>query len=141
MNLFSSFSDIDTIEKATDRLENILFYSMSPKIRNALNFCVVAHGGQVRKSGIPYAIHPILVSCIVAYYGGEESMICASLLHDVVEDTDYSIDWVKDEFGDDVASLVDCLTKIVDIRKEELPSDLRDNIIPQKTSISERLHN
>ena len=139
MNLFSSFSDIDTIEKATDRLENILFYSMSPKIRNALNFCVVAHGGQVRKSGIPYAIHPILVSCIVAYYGGEESMICASLLHDVVEDTDYSIDWVKDEFGDDVASLVDCLTKIVDIRKEELPSDTNEKIVASALSFRKML--
>lgn len=139
MNLFSSFSDIDTIEKATDRLENILFYSMSPKIRNALNFCVVAHGGQVRKSGIPYAIHPILVSCIVAYYGGEESMICASLLHDVVEDTDYSIDWVKDEFGDDVASLVDCLTKIVDIRKEELPSDTNEKLVASALSFRKML--
>ena len=86
MNIFSSFSDIDTIDKATERLENILFYSMTPKVRNALNSCIAAHTGQVRKSGIPYAIHPILVACIVAYYGGEESMICAALLHDVVED-------------------------------------------------------
>lgn len=127
MNLFSSLQDIDTIDKATDRLENILFYSMTPKVRNALNSCIVAHEGQFRKSGIPYAIHPILVSCIVAYYGGEESMICAALLHDVVEDTDYDIEWIKDEFGDDVASLVDSLTKIIDIRKEEIASSLDTN--------------
>ncbi|RDU57519.1 bifunctional (p)ppGpp synthetase/guanosine-3',5'-bis(diphosphate) 3'-pyrophosphohydrolase [Helicobacter sp. MIT 99-5507] len=139
MNLFSSFYDIDTIEKATDRLENILFYSMSPKIRSALNFCVVAHNGQVRKSGIPYAIHPILVSCIVAYYGGEESMICAALLHDVVEDTDYNIDWVRDEFGDDVASLVDSLTKIVDIRKEEFPSDTNEKLASSALSFRKML--
>ena len=139
MNLFSSFSDIDTIEKATDRLENILFYSMSPKIRSALNFCIVAHNGQVRKSGIPYSIHPILVSCIVAYYGGEESMICAALLHDVVEDTDYNIDWVRDEFGDDVASLVDSLTKIVDIRKEEFPSDTNEKLVASALSFRKML--
>ena len=139
MNLFSSFADIDTIEKATDRLENILFYSMSPKIRSALNFCIVAHKGQVRKSGIPYAIHPILVSCIVAYYGGEESMICAALLHDVVEDTDYNIDWVKDEFGYDVASLVDSLTKIIDIRKEEFPSDTNEKLVASALSFRKML--
>lgn len=127
MSIFASFSDIDTIDKASERLENILFYSMTPKVRNALNSCIAAHTGQVRKSGIPYAIHPILVACIVAYYGGEESMICAALLHDVVEDTDYDIDWLKSEFGDDVASLVDSLTKIVDIRKEEFPSSQDTN--------------
>ncbi len=127
MSLFSSFNDIDTIDKATERLENILFHSMTPKVRNALNSCILAHEGQFRKSGIPYAVHPILVSCIVAYYGGEESMICAALLHDVVEDTDYNIEWIKDEFGSDVASLVDSLTKIVDIRKEEFPSSTDGN--------------
>ncbi|RDU61661.1 penta-phosphate guanosine-3'-pyrophosphohydrolase [Helicobacter sp. MIT 14-3879] len=100
---------------------------MTPKVRNALNSCIAAHEGQVRKSGIPYAVHPILVSCIVAYYGGEESMICAALLHDVVEDTEYDIEWIRDEFGDDVTSLVDSLTKIVDIRKEEFPSNSDTN--------------
>lgn len=127
MSFFNSFDNIDTIDAASDRLENILFYSMSPKVRNALNSCIAAHEGQFRKSGIPYAIHPILVACIVAYYGGEESMICAALLHDVVEDTDYDIGWIRDEFGDDVAGLVDCLTKIIDIRKEEFPSSQDSN--------------
>lgn len=141
MSLFSSFDDIDTIDKATQRLENILFYSMTPKVRNALNACIAAHTGQVRKSGIPYSIHPILVSCIVAYYGGEESMICAALLHDVVEDTDYDITWVRDEFGDDVASLVDSLTKIVDIRKEEFPStpDSNEKLVASALSFRKML--
>ena len=122
MNLFQSLHNINSIEEATGRLESILFYSITPKVRDAINCCIAAHEGQFRKSGIPYAVHPILVSCIVAYYGGGESMICASLLHDVVEDTSYDIKWVKNEFGDDVASLVDSLTKIVDIRKEEYTS-------------------
>lgn len=141
MNLFSSFNDIDTIEKATERLENILFHSMTPKVRNALNYCIAAHEGQFRKSGIPYAIHPILVSCIVAYYGGEESMICAALLHDVVEDTDYDIELIKDEFGSDVASLVDSLTKIIDIRKEELPSssDTNEKLVASALSFRKML--
>lgn len=141
MNLFSSFNDIDTIEKATERLENILFHSMTPKVRNALNSCIAAHEGQFRKSGIPYAIHPILVSCIVAYYGGEESMICAALLHDVVEDTDYDIELIKDEFGSDVASLVDSLTKIIDIRKEELPSssDTNEKLVASALSFRKML--
>lgn len=66
-------------------------------------------------------VHPLLVSCIVAYYGGDEAMICASLLHDVVEDTNFSTEDVSRIFGEDVASLVDGLTKIVEIREEELP--------------------
>lgn len=138
-NLFGSFDEIDTIEKASHRLDAILFHSMSPKVRNALNFCIAAHKGQLRKSGIPYAIHPIIVSCIVAYYGGEESMICAALLHDVVEDTDCEIEWIKDEFGEDVAGLVDCLTKIVDIRKEELPSGADDKIAAAALSFRKML--
>ncbi len=141
MNIFSSFGDIDTIDKATERLENILFYSMTPKVRNALNSCISAHHGQLRKSGIPYAIHPILVACIVAYYGGEESMICAALLHDVVEDTDYDIEWIESEFGADVAGLVDSLTKIVDIRKEEFPSshDTNEKLVQAALSFRKML--
>lgn len=110
-------------------MDNVLYYSISSKITNALNYCLLAHKGQFRESGIPYAIHPILVSCIVAYYGGDESMVCSALLHDVVEDTSYDIKWIGDEFGRDIASLVDSLTKIVDIRKCELANSNGDNRI------------
>lgn len=100
-----------------------LFYQIeqpTPLLVNAIQLCVRQHDGQFRKSGEPYAIHPILVSCIVAFLGGDDDMIIAALLHDVVEDTDYTLDKIIDEFGEGVAKLVEGLTKIVTIRDDKL---------------------
>lgn len=100
-----------------------LFYQIeqpTPLLVNAIQLCIRQHDGQFRKSGEPYAIHPILVSCIVAFLGGDDDMIIAALLHDVVEDTDYTLDKIIDEFGEGVAKLVEGLTKIVIIRDDKL---------------------
>ncbi|WP_373886087.1 RelA/SpoT family protein [Campylobacter hyointestinalis] len=88
----------------------------------AVDYCVRLHDGQFRKSGEPYAIHPILVCSFVAHMGADESMLIASLLHDVVEDTECSEDEIKFEFGQEVMNLVRGLTKIVAIRENELIS-------------------
>lgn len=100
-----------------------LFYQIeqpTPLLVNAIQLCIRQHDGQFRKSGEPYAIHPILVSCIVAFLGGDDDMIIAALLHDVVEDTDYTLEKIIDEFGEGVAKLVEGLTKIVTIRDDKL---------------------
>ncbi len=100
-----------------------LFYQIeqpTPLLVNAIQLCIRQHDGQFRKSGEPYAIHPILVSCIVAFLGCDDDMIIAALLHDVVEDTDYTLDKIIDEFGEGVAKLVEGLTKIVTIRDDKL---------------------
>lgn len=64
-----------------------LLYSMveeTPNIQNAIAFATELHKEQKRRSGEPYIVHPLLVACIVAYFGGDEVMVCAALLHDVV---------------------------------------------------------
>ncbi|WP_275001175.1 RelA/SpoT family protein [Promicromonospora iranensis] len=71
-----------------------------------------AHRGQMRKSGDPYITHPVAVSTILAELGFEGTTIAAALLHDTVEDTDYALDTLRAEFGDDVALLVDGVTKL-----------------------------
>ncbi|WP_419707790.1 RelA/SpoT family protein [Promicromonospora sp. NFX87] len=71
-----------------------------------------AHRGQMRKSGDPYITHPVAVSTILAELGFEGTTIAAALLHDTVEDTDYSLDSLRSDFGDDVALLVDGVTKL-----------------------------
>ncbi|MBR8462530.1 bifunctional (p)ppGpp synthetase/guanosine-3',5'-bis(diphosphate) 3'-pyrophosphohydrolase [Campylobacter sp. faydin G-105] len=98
------------------------FYDRTEILQKAINTCISSHADQYRKSGEPYAIHPILVACIVAYMGGDESMIVAALLHDVVEDTAVTLEEIKLEFGDEIAKLVEGLTKIVAIREDKLAS-------------------
>ncbi|WP_166847898.1 bifunctional (p)ppGpp synthetase/guanosine-3',5'-bis(diphosphate) 3'-pyrophosphohydrolase [Isoptericola sp. BMS4] len=70
------------------------------------------HRGQQRKSGDPYITHPVAVSTILAELGFEGTTIAAALLHDTVEDTDYTLDTLRAEFGADVALLVDGVTKL-----------------------------
>lgn len=96
------------------------FIEPSDRLEKAISLCIFQHDGQFRKSGEPYSVHPILVACIVAFMGGDDDMIIASLLHDVVEDTSYTLDKVKENFGDGVAKLVEGLTKIVTIREDKL---------------------
>jgi len=71
-----------------------------------------AHEGQFRKSGEDYITHPVAVSQILAELGLNETTIIASLLHDTVEDTPYSLDQLRTEFGDEIANLVDGVTKL-----------------------------
>ena len=71
-----------------------------------------AHSGQKRKSGEPYITHPVAVAQILADLGIGAKTIAAALLHDTVEDTDYTLDMVRADFGDEIAMLVDGVTKL-----------------------------
>jgi GTP diphosphokinase / guanosine-3',5'-bis(diphosphate) 3'-diphosphatase len=71
-----------------------------------------AHSGQKRKSGEPYVTHPVAVAQILADLGIGTKTLAAALLHDTVEDTDYTLDMVRKDFGDEVAMLVDGVTKL-----------------------------
>ena len=73
---------------------------------------VIQHCAQRRKSGEPYIIHPLAVSQILADLGMGPIVVAAGLLHDTVEDTDYTLDQCRAEFGDTVAGLVDGVTKL-----------------------------
>ncbi len=82
-------------------------------VRRALAFATLAHGDQKRKyTGEMYIVHPIEVMEIVKTVPHDDSMLAAALLHDVVEDTDVTLDEVRSAFGDDVAALVDDLTDV-----------------------------
>jgi guanosine-3',5'-bis(diphosphate) 3'-pyrophosphohydrolase len=71
-----------------------------------------AHRGQFRKSGDPYITHPVAVATILAELGMTPSTLAAALLHDTVEDTDYSLDQLRADYGDEIAMLVDGVTKL-----------------------------
>ena len=82
-------------------------------IDRALAFATIAHADQKRKyTGQPYIVHPVEVMQIVKSVPHDEAMLIAALLHDVVEDTDVTLDEIRTSFGDDVASLVDDLTDV-----------------------------
>ncbi len=118
--------------KQTEHAVELLFKYIrkTPDIERAVAFTIEKHQGQFRRSGEPYVVHPLLVCVFVAYLGGDESMVIAGLLHDVVEDTSCSTEEVKEMFGEEVGHLVDGLTKIVEIRDSELlPSTSNDKLV------------
>ena len=86
--------------------------SNKEKILEALAFAEKAHDGQMRKSGEPYIIHPVATAVILIDMGMDTETIIAALLHDVVEDTEVELSEVSQKFGEDVAALVDGVTKL-----------------------------
>lgn len=121
--------NIHTIKEAKTLLWSEIS-SPSPVTQKVLDLALTAHDGQTRKSGEPYIVHPILVAAITAKISNDETMVQAALLHDVVEDTSFTIEELKAIFGDDVSHLVEGLTKIVEIRDEELaPSGSDERLI------------
>ena len=122
-------------------------------VRKAFNLAVDAHKDMRRKSGEPYIYHPLEVTRIVAgEIGlGTTSIVCA-LLHDVVEDTDYSLDDIKTMFGEKVARVIDGLTKIDEIFDQNSTSlqaenfkkillTLSDDVRVILIKLADRLHN
>ncbi len=127
-------------EEEAERLLFQIYGKKDPKILDALEFAKKAHAGQKRKSGEPYVIHPILVATLVAYISKNETMVLAALLHDVVEDTPHTIEEIERRYGQDVAHLVEGMTKIVEIRSEELiPSTSDEKLITSALSFRKML--
>jgi RelA/SpoT family (p)ppGpp synthetase len=137
--LLDKARNISTIKEA----EELLFLSHpnpTALFHTALNLAKKAHVFQQRKSGEPYIIHPILVASITALVSNDEAMIISALLHDVVEDTDYVIEEIEEIFGEDVAHIVEGLTKIEDIREIELiPSSSDKKLISSAKSFQKML--
>lgn len=130
--------EIDNVDSATSYLFSQI--SPSPTIEKALEYAKKAHEGQFRKSGQPYIIHPILVAGIVSSISDDEAMAIAALLHDVVEDTQISVEEVKNLYGEDVAHLVEGLTKIDTIRDAELiPSNSNERLVVSALSFRKML--
>jgi GTP pyrophosphokinase len=101
--------------KLADLVERIRTYHPAADVEivsRAYDYSVRAHEGQKRKSGDPYFIHPASVAGIITELRLDTASICAGLLHDVVEDTLRTLDDVEHEFGDEVAFLVDGVTKL-----------------------------
>lgn len=143
---------METRQVFLDKLTSINPNYNTELIGKAFDLANKLHEGQLRKSGEPYFIHPIAVAHILSEIGMDESTIIGGLLHDVVEDTGYTLDEVSKEFGEEVAILVDGVTKLGAIKyesKEELQAenfrkmfmamskDIRVLII----KLADRLHN
>jgi len=86
-------------------------FARSGLTMDAWGFAAEAHDGQLRRgSGAPYIEHPVAVARLVAEHGGDEAMVAAAFLHDVLEDTEVGSERIHDEFGEDVGALVDALS-------------------------------
>ncbi len=81
-------------------------------IERAYDVAAQMHAGQVRKSGDPYITHPLAVATILAELGMNHETLCAALLHDTIEDTAYKLGELRRDFGEDIAALVDGVTKL-----------------------------
>lgn len=127
-------------------------------IEKAFDTAVEAHEGQFRQSGEPYVIHPIAVAEIVAEWGMDYESIQAALLHDVVEDTDMTVEELAEQFGEKVAELVNGVTKLRlsasprpaadSVRREASNENLRKLLLASAKDVrvimvklADRLHN
>lgn len=121
-------------------------------IEKAYNLAHDAHKNQRRRSGEPYIMHPVAVAVILYKLGMDNECIVGALLHDVVEDTEYNLDYIKNEFGSEVALLVDGVTKLGQIplstREEVQAENIRKMFIAMNEDIRviiiklcDRLHN
>lgn len=139
-----------------EELKSILEHSDNPydmdKITKAYKYAEEFHGDQRRVSGIPYILHPTSVACIVAELGMDTDSICGALLHDVVEDTPATLDEITKKFGNEVAKLIDGVTKISKIpyssREQQQAENIRKMLIAMADDIrviiiklADRLHN
>ena len=124
----------------------------SELITRAYEVAEAAHEGQMRRSGEPYITHPLAVATIVAHFGLDETTIVAALLHDVAEDTDFTLADIEKEFGAEVAALVDGVTKLdrihFDSKEAQQAAAIRKMLVAMADDIrvlviklADRLHN
>ena len=143
---------IYTIEVLTEKIKSVDKQYDLQKIETAYAFAENAHRGQVRTSGEPYITHPVAVAYILLEMCMDTDTICAALLHDVVEDTGVELDTLRKSFGEDVALLVDGVTKIgqvpLNTKEEQHAENIRKILMAMSKDIrviiiklADRLHN
>lgn len=137
-----------------DLLDEIKTYNEEEieNVKKAYKMAEKAHKNQKRASGEPYIIHPLNVCMNLAYLHADGASLCAGLLHDVVEDTDYTLEDIERDFGPSVAKLVDGVTKLSNIHfntKDDaananirrLINSLNDDVRIIIIKLCDRLHN
>jgi GTP pyrophosphokinase len=143
---------IANINDILSKMKKNNWRSNTKLITKAYNYAVMHHGDQKRKSGEPYIIHPLQVAYILANIGMDDATVCAALLHDVVEDTDSTEEDLAKEFGDEIATMVDGVTKLGKLNyvslKEQQVEDYRKMFLAMGKDIrviliklADRLHN
>ena len=142
-----------TIEYLTEKIQTSEKAYDLEKITAAYELAEKAHKGVKRSSGEPYITHPIAVACILLEFCMDTDTICAALMHDVVEDTDVDLETIRKKFGEDVANLVDGVTKIGQVplnttKEEQQAENIRKILIAMSKDIrviiiklADRLHN
>ncbi|MDE6155974.1 MAG: bifunctional (p)ppGpp synthetase/guanosine-3',5'-bis(diphosphate) 3'-pyrophosphohydrolase, partial [Eubacterium sp.] len=141
----------DGFEEFFEKVKSIPQYDYE-KIEKAYILARDAHKNQRRRSGEPYIMHPVAVAKILFKFGMDNECIIGALLHDVVEDTEYDIEYIKNEFGAEIALLVDGVTKLGQIplstREEVQAENIRKMFIAMNEDIRviiiklcDRLHN
>src|SRR4051795_6356141 len=121
-------------------------------ITRAFRYAAAAHEGQQRRSGEPFILHPVGVAKICAELRLDEATLAAALLHDVVEDTEHDIDELRAEFGDEIARLVEGVTKLTRIqfqsREQAEAENYRKMVVAMSEDVrviliklADRLHN
>ncbi len=136
---------IDTIKRCTSIKD-------FKKIREAFEFAREAHGSQLRMDGSPYITHPVAAAIIIAEMGLDEESIISAILHDCIEDTDVTHQDIAKRFGNDVANIVEGVTKLTRMtytsKEEEQMENLRKMLLAMARDIrvilikmADRLHN
>ncbi|WP_019120105.1 RelA/SpoT family protein [Brevibacillus massiliensis] len=140
------------IDEVINQVSSYMSESDIQLVKRAYETAKRAHEGQVRKSGVPYIMHPIAVAGILANLRMDAVTIAAGFLHDVVEDTEITLDTLRQDFGSDVAALVDGVTKLEKIKykskEEQLAENHRKMLVAMAKDIrviliklADRLHN
>ncbi len=140
------------VRALVDTLEGYLPDDQVQKILSAYEFGAAAHQGQTRRSGEPYITHPVAVAHELAEMHLDSEAICAAILHDVVEDTPATLEEIKEKFGEEVALIVDGVSKLDQIqfrsRAEAQAESFRKMMLAMIEDIrvilvklSDRLHN
>ena len=116
-----------TIKDVLEKVKKNKRWPDTKLILKAYNYALKKHGEQKRKSGEPYIIHPTNVAYTIAEIGLDEKTICAALLHDVVEDTDVTYEDIVNDFGKEIADMVDGVTKLKQIQHASIEENQVEN--------------
>ncbi|EMJ89977.1 RelA/SpoT family protein [Leptospira meyeri] len=122
------YQDIKDKQELFEAVQKRLGPEKATLIEKAYHIADKMHEGQKRLSGEPYIIHPMNVASVLDELGLDERAIAAGLLHDVVEDTSYSKEDMAREFGEDIAALVEGVTKISEIKSQSKETEAAENI-------------